>query len=192
MSIGSPHKSPRTQLPTVTKMATNITEDTSSTLCSLFRYKAWANDELFAALAEVDAEKYPAESHNAIRILNHVYVVDCIYKAHLAGSAHGHTATNTKETPALHALAAAVKELDAWFLAYVNKLPSASLQEQVRFVFTDGDAGLMSREEMLLHVITHGGYHRGAAGQVMRTASVAPPRDIYTRFLHTSEPGRRT
>ena len=172
-------------------MATNTSQDTPSTLRSLLGYKAWANEELFAALAEVDAEKYPAEANTAIRILNHVYVVDCIFKAHLAGSAHGYAATNTKETPTLHALAAAVKEVDAWFLAYVNNLSSSSLQEQVQFVFTDGDAGLMSREEMLLHVVTHGGYHRGAAGQVMRTASVAPPRDLYTRFLHTAEPWRR-
>jgi uncharacterized damage-inducible protein DinB len=172
-------------------MTTNAFQDAPSTLRTLFAYKAWANEELFAALAEVDAEKHPAEAHTAIRVLNHVYVVDCIFKAHLAGSAHGYAATNTKETPSLHALAAAVKDVDAWFLAYVTNLPSSSLQEQVRFVFTDGDAGLMSREEILLHVITHGGYHRGGAGQVMRAASVAPPRDLYTRFLHSSEPARR-
>lgn len=162
-----------------------------STLRSLFGYKAWANEELFAALATVDVKKHPAEAHTVIRILNHVYVVDCIFKAHLTGSAHGYAATNTKETPNPRDLAAAVKETDAWFLAYVNTLPSAALYEQVRFVFTDGDTGLMSREEMLLHVATHGGYHRGAAGQAMRGASVAPPRDLYTRFLHGAEPGRR-
>ncbi|NMM38628.1 MAG: damage-inducible protein DinB [Glaciimonas sp.] len=172
-------------------MPTDIFQDTPSTLRSLFGYKAWANEELFAALALVDAVKHLAEANTAIRILNHVYVVDCIFKAHLAGDVHDYAATNTKETPALSTLAAAAKEVDAWFVAYVNNLPNSSLQEQIRFVFTDGDAGLMSREEMLLHVVTHGGYHRGAAGQVMRTASVAPPRDLYTRFLHTSEPGRR-
>ena len=172
-------------------MTTNSFQDAPSTLRSLFAYKAWANEELFAALADVDAEKHPAEAHAAIRILNHVYVVDCIFKAHLAGSAHGYAATNTKETPTLHALAAAVKEVDVWFVDYVNKLPSAALQEQVRFTFTDGDTGVMNREEMLMHIVTHGGYHRGAAGQVMRTASVAPPRDLYTRFLHASEPLRR-
>ena len=172
-------------------MTTNASQDASSTLRSLFAYKAWANEELFAALAEVDAEKHPAEVHTAIRVLNHVYVVDCIFKAHLAGSAHGYAATNTKETPSFQALVAAVKDVDAWFLAYVTNLPSSSLQEQMSFVFTDGDAGLMSREEILLHVITHGGYHRGAAGQVMRAASVAPPRDLYTRFLHSSELARR-
>lgn len=172
-------------------MTTNSSQDVSSTLHSLFAYKAWANEELFLALAQVNPETHAAEAHTAIRILNHVYVVDCIFKAHLAGSAHAYSATNTKETPSLHALAAAVKEVDAWFLAYVINLQSPSLQEQVRFVFTDGDAGLMSREEILLHIITHGGYHRGAAGQTMRAASVAPPRDLYTRFLHSSEPARR-
>ena len=172
-------------------MTTNTSQGARSALSSLFGYKAWANEELFAALAEVNAEKYPAEVNTAIRILNHIYVVDSIFKAHLAGGDHGYAATNTKETPTLTALAAAVKELDAWFLAYVNNLPNSLRQEQVQFVFTDGDTGLMSREEMLLHVISHGGYHRGAAGQVMRTTCVAPPRDLYTRFLHESEPGRR-
>lgn len=172
-------------------MTSKAPPDERSILRSLFGYKAWANEELFADLAKVDADKYPAEAHCAIRILNHVYAVDCIFKAHLAASAHGYAATNTKETPTLHALAAAVKEVDVWFVDYVNKLPSAALQEQVRFTFTDGDTGVMNREEMLMHIVTHGGYHRGAAGQVMRTASVAPPRDLYTRFLHASEPLRR-
>jgi uncharacterized damage-inducible protein DinB len=91
----------------------------------------------------------------------------------------------------LQALGAAMRALDAWYIDHVAGLGAQSLQERVRFTFTDGDAGLMTREEILLHVITHGGYHRGQAGQVMRGASVAPPRDLYTRFLHSSEPGRR-
>jgi uncharacterized damage-inducible protein DinB len=162
-----------------------------NTLLSLFAYKAWANQELFAELAQVDADKHPTEAHSAIRILNHVYVVDCIFKAHLQGVGHGHDATNTKDTPTLSALAAAVGEVDAWFVSYVSTLTNAALTEDVRFRFSDGDAGRMSREEILMHVITHGGYHRGAAGQVLRAASVAPPRDLYTRFLHLAEPARR-
>ena len=49
----------------------------------------------------------------------------------------------------------------------------------------------MTREEMLLHVITHGAYHRGNVGQVLKSISVAPPRDLYTKFLHQSDPSRR-
>ena len=51
--------------------------------------------------------------------------------------------------------------------------------------------GRMTREEMLLHVITHGAYHRGQVGQILRAAEVLPPRDIFTRFLHATEPDRR-
>ena len=38
---------------------------------------------------------------------------------------------------------------------------------------------------------SHGGYHRGNVGQVLKSVSVAPPRDLYTKFLHQSEPARR-
>lgn len=163
----------------------------SSTLRSLFACKAWANEELFGVLGRIDAAAYPADVHGAIRILNHVYVVDCIFKGHLAGVPHGYTATNTKETPELATLAAGVQEVDRWYVDYVAGLKPAQLQERVRFRFTDGDAGAMTREEILMHMITHGAYHRGQAGQVIRGASAQPPRDLYTRFLHASEPERR-
>ena len=163
----------------------------SSTLKSLFSYKAWANVELFEALSRIDAEAHLEQIRNAVRILNHVYVVDRIFECHLAGRAHGYSATNTEETPTVQALSAAVKELDAWYLDYVESLAPAAMAERLSFEFTDGDMGRMSREEILLHVVTHGAYHRGAAGQVMRAALVAPPRGLYTRFLHATQPERR-
>src|SRR5688500_18535867 len=163
----------------------------TSTLQSLFRYKAWANDELLTLMGSIDATAHPTAVRSALRGLNHAHVVDGSVKGHRLGVAHGDTATNTQDTPALQALAAAVREVDAWYIAYVANLSGGALHEQIRFSFTDGDAGLMTREEILLHVITHGVYHRGQAGQVMRSAAVAPPRDLYTRYLHASEPERR-
>jgi hypothetical protein len=35
------------------------------------------------------------------------------------------------------------------------------------------------------------GDHRGKVGQVFTSISVAPPRDLYTKFLHQSAPARR-
>ena len=67
----------------------------ASLLHSLFKYKAWANEELFAALEKMDPTTHEAERHTAIRILNHIYVVDRIFAAHLSGTAHTYTATNT-------------------------------------------------------------------------------------------------
>lgn len=163
-----------------------------SVLQSLFRYKAWANEELFVEVAKLDADRYASERHDAIRILNHVFVVDRIFAAHLRGQAHTYTATNTAETPELAELRAAVASSDQAFLAYLADLDPAGLEQTLSFRFTDGAHGRMSREEMLMHVITHGGYHRGAVGRILVQASLTPPRDTLTVFLHRSEPERRT
>jgi uncharacterized damage-inducible protein DinB len=160
-------------------------------LHSLFKYKAWANDELFTELAKVDPVANQADRHAAIRIINHTYVVDRIFAGHLTGVPHGYEATNTPETPNLDELRARVSESDRWYVDYVGKLSSESLTEKLSFAFTDGQKGSMSREEILAHVITHGGYHRGAAGRIMAQVSVPPPRDTFTVFLHRTEPGRR-
>jgi uncharacterized damage-inducible protein DinB len=165
---------------------------TSTLLLSLFKYKAWANDELFAELAKLDAQAQQAEQHTCIRLLNHIHVVDRIFAAHLRGQAHGHTATNTPETPSLEALRLAVAELDAWYVNYVATLPAEQLCDSLSFSFTDGQSGSMSREEMLAHVVTHGGYHRGAVGRIMAQVAVPPPRDIFTAYLHQAEPVRRS
>ena len=164
---------------------------TTTLLHSLFKYKAWSNGQLFVELAKVDSVAQQEARHNAMRILNHIYVVDQIFAAHLSGAAQSFTATNTTETPTLDALRDGVAMLDAWYVDYSAHLSAEQLAENIAFTFTDGDKGLMSREEMLAHVTAHGTYHRGAAGRIMVQAGTPPPRDLYTRFLHQSEPARR-
>ncbi|SFK49489.1 DinB family protein [Lysobacter sp. cf310] len=163
---------------------------TIATLKSLFGYKAWANAELFALLADVPAE-HAGPLHACIRTLNHVYVADRIFRAHLSGEPRPFDATNTQDTPSLRQLQAEVQATDAWYLDYVSRLTEPVLAEVLDFRFTDGDNGRMSREEMLLHIVTHGGYHRGNVGEVLQSIAIDAPRDLYTKFLHQSEPSRR-
>ena len=161
-----------------------------STLKSLFGYKSWANAELFALLAGMPPEHGDA-LHTCIRTLNHIHVVDRLFRARLAGEPAPFDATNTEATPGLDQLWMDVADTDAWYVDYVAGLSEAGLSETLDFTFTDGDRGRMSREEILLHVIAHGGYHRGNVGQVLKGLSIAPPRVLYTKFLHQSVPGRR-
>ena len=164
---------------------------TATLLQTLFRHKAWANDQLFAELAKLDVEGHAKERQAAIRLLNHIHVVDRIFAAHLAGEPHGYTATNTRETPGLEALRDAVATTDCWYVEHVGPLDAGQLTATIDFTFTDGDAGRMSREEMLVHVIGHGNYHRGAVGRIMSQLGVPPPRDLLTAYLHRAEPVRR-
>ena len=162
-----------------------------SILHSLFRYKAWANDQLLACVGKLDPGTQNDARHLAIRILNHTYVVDRIFAAHLTGTAHSYTFANTAETPTLDELRSAIAESDRWYLDYASSITPKQLAEPIAFAFTDGDRGRMTREEMLLHITTHGGYHRGGVGRILSQAGVQPPRDIFTTYLHTSEPERR-
>jgi uncharacterized damage-inducible protein DinB len=161
-----------------------------SIFISLFKYKAWANEELFAELKKLDAVVHQADLHSAIRILNHVYVVDRIFAAHLSGIPHTYIATNAAETPALEALRCAVSELDRWYVEYVASISLERLSESLAFTFIDGSNGCMSREEILAHITTHGMYHCGALGRIMSQLSLVPP-ESFAGYLHKAEPMRR-
>jgi uncharacterized damage-inducible protein DinB len=167
------------------------TMSTATLLHQLFKQKAWINRETFDQMLKFDPVAQQAARHSAVRVLNHVYVVDRIWAAQLTGAKHPYEATNTAETPTLEDLRDAVFASDAWYVAYTASLSSAQLAERIAFTFTDGDKGRMSREEILAHVATHGSYHRGAAGRVMVQSSITPPPDSLTTFLHKFEPGRR-
>jgi uncharacterized damage-inducible protein DinB len=84
-----------------------------------------------------------------------------------------------------------VAETDAWFERYTDSISEDPSGESIYLQFTDGDAGTTTREEILFHVLTHGSYRRRNVGQVLKSISVAPPRDLCTKFLHVREPSRR-
>lgn len=160
-------------------------------LQDLFRYKGWANQELFEAVSRIDASQHAKALHTITRLLNHIYVVDKIFSAHLLGRSHGYTATNTPTTPELATLCAEQTLVDQWYLDHVSNLDGAALSESLKFAFTDGETGCMTRGEILLHVHTHGAYHRGQIGAMLTEASVQVPRDLYTRYLHLTQALRR-
>lgn len=163
----------------------------SPLLRTLFGYQAWANSELLNKMEGFDPERHKEEFHSALRLINHAHVVSQIFAAHLVGKPHGFSTDNTPQTPSLTDLRVAVAASDRWYLEYVEEVTPQLLSESVPFVFTDGDAGYMSREEMLTHVVTHAGYHRGEVGQIMKQLSIELPWDTFAVCLHRTEPSRR-
>ena len=163
---------------------------TKALLKTLFDYKAWANDELYKLLGTMSEATQSRERHDAIRILNHVYVVDQIFQANVQGKPHSFTGLNTPETPEWSALRDSVAATDRWYIEYVRELDEAKVADIIDFTFVDGKPGRMSRGEMLLHVVTHGNYHRGAAGRILFQAGLQPPRDTMTVFLHSAPQAR--
>jgi len=163
----------------------------SAALQKLYGYHAWANVDLFDKLESLDPEKYATELQTALRIISHTYVVSRIFAGHLQGVSHGFTSDNLEKTPTLAELRTAVTSSDRWYLDYIGKASEAILSESVAFIFTDGDKGYMTREEMLSHVALHGGYHRGEVGRILWQLSITPPWDTFAVYLHQADPARR-
>lgn len=163
----------------------------SGILVSLFKHKAWANAELHDALRKFDARRHPGEFQAMLHALDHVNVVDRIFQGHLVGSAAAFKATQSEQVPGLQELIEIVGATDEWYLQFVCSVSAERLPQRLSFTFTDGNKGAMSREEMLLHVITHGGYHRGSVGQMLEGIGTDSPPDSLTKYLHRHEPERR-
>ena len=155
----------------------------------LFAYKAWADDALLEELAKLgnDSPVTPL----AIKALTHTHVVDRIFAAHLRRTSHAYTSANIEPLPTLAALSADIRASDREYIDYVSTLDSAQLAERIDFMFTDGAPGRMSREEMLMHVITHGVGHRGQVSAVLLLNSLAPVSDGFTTYLHRAEAATR-
>jgi len=138
---------------------------TTETARMLTRYNAWANRLIFdavAALPPAEATKErPSLFRNMVHTLNHNYVIDRIWQAHLEGRPHGYETRNTKEHPPLAGLWKSQQEVDAWYTAWSDALSDRALDEKVSFTLIGGNAGVMTRGEILLHVVNHTSYHRG-------------------------------
>src|SRR5262245_39430709 len=101
-------------------MIARILSDMDNTLQRLFRYKAWANDELLTALARLGGESPITQL--AIKALSHSYVVDRIFAAHVRGKGHAYTSANLSEMPALEDLSADIRSSDREYVGYVSAL----------------------------------------------------------------------
>jgi uncharacterized damage-inducible protein DinB len=164
--------------------------DMNYTLNHLFQYKAWADDELLTALAKLDS-KSPVTAL-AVKALSHTHVVDQIFAAHLRQRQHTYSSANLSEMPTLEALSADLRNSDRAYVDYVSSLDASLLVQRLDFTFTDGAPGRMSREEMLMHVITHGVGHRGQISALMLLNSLTPTQDGFTTYLHRAESAARS
>lgn len=151
------------------------------------RYKAWANGLTFNAVMQLpDGEALrprPTRFGNMVHTLNHVYVIDDIFKHHLLGRPHGYTSRNTEHTPAVMDLWNAVQDMDRWYIALVDGWRGEDLAKPVHFTFVGGGEGVMTQEEIVLHVVNHGTYHRGFVGDMMYQVPAMPPSNDLPVFI---------
>jgi len=157
------------------------------TVRTLTRYNAWANKIIFdavAALPEGEAVKPRATLFkNCVHTLNHNYVIDRIFQAHLEGREHGYAARNTQDHPPLDELRREQEAIDAWYIAWSDRITEAELDRSIEFTFVGGGQGVMTPAQMILHIVNHTSYHRGFVADLFFQVPARPPTTDLPVFL---------
>ena len=157
----------------------------------LFLYKQWSDQRLFQAIAQIDQANYLEDYHFAQQQLNHMMIVEELFRSRLEHQKTLHTQTNTDVLPAFEVLQQRIEASDVWFTNSVQDIQVEQLAEMINFQFIDQRMGRLSVEEILFHIINHGTYHRGNIVHALHHAKIAYPADTYTVFIHQYEPERR-
>lgn len=177
----------RTSMDDLTKL--EVQTDASPlkrTVKRLIEYKKWANQVMFDDISNMPAFELTktrlTNFGNILHTINHVYVVDDIFKHHLSGISHAYTSRNTPDTPALDELRKKTEEMDLWYLQQVTGWSDDDINETIEFRFVDGSRGSMTRHEIITHIVNHGSYHRGFVSDMMYQAGVRPSSNDFSVF----------
>lgn len=156
-------------------------------LAMLTRYNAWCNQRMFDAFEALPAgeamKERPTRFKNMVHTMNHIYVIDRIFKAHLEGRPHGFAARNTDTCPPLAELRAMKTDIDQWYTEQVDAWSAQQLAEPVAFEYVGGGKGMMTRNEIVLHIVNHGTYHRGVIADMLYQVPVVPPVSDITVYV---------
>ncbi|MCJ8339914.1 MAG: DinB family protein [Pseudomonadales bacterium] len=151
------------------------------------QYKGWATETSYSALEQVaDAELHKQRRTNfktIISTLNHIYVVDDIFKAHLRGTQHQYQQRNTEQQFSFKELWDKQRQMDVWYLDYVNALGGKDCAQRISFEYVGGGEGNMSVAEIILHIVNHNTYHRGFVSDMMYQIPAKPTANDLTVFL---------
>lgn len=154
---------------------------------TLSRYRMWADKLTFDAVAGLPpgeaVKERPTLFKTMIGTLNHNYVVDLIWQAHLEGRDHGFKARNLVLHESLDGLWKAQQQINKWFIDWSDGQSDEALNEVVHFAFIGGERGAMTRGDILLHVVNHATYHRGWIAEMFFQVPARNPTTDLPVFL---------
>ena len=77
--------------------------------------------------------------------------------------------------------------MNAWYIEFAANLSKKELKRKRSFKYVGTGHGEMSVNEMMLHIVNHGTYHRGfVSGMMYQIPAEVPTNDltVYLRDVH--------
>lgn len=143
----------------------------------LFRWDAWANARVIAALRGVEAsgQRVPPK---AVDRLAHVVRAGEIWLSRLGYGEREDGRALFPESASLKETARDADLLAARWAQYARILSPAALEETVAYTSTEGAAFGTAVRDILLHVTHHAAYHRGQIAVDLKQAGVRLPEGV--------------
>lgn len=146
----------------------------------LFAYDAWANRQTVASLRAAAG----AVPEKARKRLGHLLGAGWLWLSRLESAASPPPAV-WPDLP-LEDAALGIEELARTWDAFVSRLDDAALARTITYTNSKGEAWSSRVSEVLMHVVLHGGYHRGQIASDLREAGFEP---AYSDYIEAARRG---
>ena len=158
-------------------------------LVQAFSFKKWSDERTLRAIENVDSLKFSSSYTFMLQQLNHIVAVEELFKSRLTNCPAPHKSTKPDLVPEFSELSQRLMTSNDWYSGFVSELENK--QKQIVFTFADGKPGMLTIEEILFHIVTHGSYHRGNIAYALDLSEVPHPVEAYGLYIHEREPARR-
>ena len=146
-------------------------------LAFLFRFDAWANRAVAAALASDAARGSgvdPVRVGEAARLFAHLTRAAEVWLGRVEGTEAAGLPIWPDDTDVTASAARGARAAAGW-QARLRAASDAGLGRGVRYTNSRGERFETALAEIAAHVVTHGSHHRGQVARLLREAGLAPP-----------------
>jgi uncharacterized damage-inducible protein DinB len=149
------------------------------------RYLSWADNLILDAVQQLPAAEYEKDrgsSHGGIKgTLAHMYRADMVWFSRVAGEPFANIADVPVPEP-FRELRHEWLTLHERWQNWIAQLGSNQFGIAIRYSNSQGAACSTPIWQVLLHLASHGAYHRGQVATMLRQAGVKPPGTDFLMF----------
>ena len=150
----------------------------------LYRYNAWANRRLFDAASSLSPEQLAQDLggsfHTVHAVIAHMVLTEWVWFQRWAGKKP--TGPPDWAGTDLPDLISRLDEVERRRSDFLAGLSDEDLSSRIDFTYLSGAPGSHELQDLLIHVVNHGTYHRGQLTSMIRQLGVAPPSTDFVVF----------
>ena len=157
----------------------------------LIDYNYWARDRVLASADQLTEEQLTrglgSSFNSVLETLIHMQFAEWIWYQRWQGQSPA-AGPDTGGLTSLTALRDSWHPLEAQVRGFVESLGPAGLARVIQYTTMSGQPGMSSYWQMIVHLVNHGGYHRGQIATMLRLLGARPAQstDMIVFFRENS------